>query len=104
MAPLPVLQCPSCAETYINPTDLMFHMAAHRQQMLQYQQMASSASGIASSSGGNPTRTIASNSNSRITRPGNSARSPQATCNLAFILSSIQNKDGLTDLIIRVPS
>ncbi|KAK6100752.1 Zinc finger C2H2 type family protein [Brugia pahangi] len=41
----PTLQCPSCKNIYLNPTDLMIHMAWHRQQaQLQLQSVACSSS------------------------------------------------------------
>ncbi|CAG9532997.1 unnamed protein product [Cercopithifilaria johnstoni] len=65
LTPSPTLQCPSCKNIYLNPTDLMIHMAWHQQQP-QLQSVACSSSNIDASS---------SSSSTSITNRSNTKRS-----------------------------
>uniref|UniRef100_A0A2K6WJP6 C2H2-type domain-containing protein n=1 Tax=Onchocerca volvulus TaxID=6282 RepID=A0A2K6WJP6_ONCVO len=100
MVPPPTLQCPSCKNIYLNPTDLMIHMAWHRQHAAQLQSIACSRSIIATTSANQGTssstniitgssgtkknnnrRSKTTGSGSANTRIGNSTRSPHVnTC------------------------
>ncbi|VBB26015.1 unnamed protein product [Acanthocheilonema viteae] len=91
LTPSATLQCPSCKNIYLNPTDLMIHMAWHQQQP-HLQSVACNSRSVDASSSSSGTarsntkksgthRTKTTESVSVSTRSGNSARSSHvSTC------------------------